>query len=171
MALRGNFFVLGEIFLKLFHIDKQSRRDISDFQAETKHNDSHYGPNKGRQVKKERRKESLLGSCLHIFVSVSVTRASCYLCCTATTGVACSIMGKLCRCSWRPPATNPGHTVQPSPMVNSISAAKMLRTPSKATPTVTKATLPLAPISNFLPEKVMYGTVAERAQATPGTGI
>lgn len=66
------FFVLGEIFKKLFYIDKLSRseqqRHISDFEAATQHNDSCYGHSKGRRVKKNKgEKKCLLGSCLHMF--------------------------------------------------------------------------------------------------------
>jgi len=68
-----HIFVLGEIFTKLFYVVTLSRskqkRLTSDFQVETQHNNSHYGCNKGRQVKKEKGKKGekrcLLSSCLH----------------------------------------------------------------------------------------------------------
>lgn len=133
---------LESFFKKLFYIDKLSRRDSSDFQAETKHNDSRYGPKKGSQVKKERSKETLAWILLpHICQCV------CDLSKLLPLLLSCHHGGPQCHREagqvWpKPPATSPGHTVEPSPMVNSISAAKTPGTLSKATPIVTKATPP-----------------------------
>lgn len=116
MAFRANFFVLGGFFKKLFYIDKLSRRDISDFQAETKHNDSHYVPNKGRQVKKERRKEMLAW-----LLPPRTCQSACDLSKLLPLWLSChrgghSVTGKLARCSQghQPPALdaqyNPHHS-------------------------------------------------------------
>lgn len=86
--LKVHFFILSEIFRKLFYIDELSRRDVFlIFRLEHRTMTCATPIIKAGRWKKKGGKRCWLSSHLHTFDITSVTQASCYLCCMAATVV------------------------------------------------------------------------------------
>lgn len=175
--LKVHCFVLGKILKKLFYIDKLSRSEqegpISDFQAEAQHNDSHYGCNKARKVKKEKGEEMLAQ-----VLSPHVRHHVCDLSRPVPLLRGCHHGGP--RCHWesvqrRPPPPHGGHGHQPWPPRTTCTDGYhhlCCKMPSRTTLIITKAALLTTSIKYFFflvfPEKAMYEIVAERGNEGPG---